>query len=237
MTENATFLQYTTIVMNKVLILTLLLAGCVSPTAKIRESARQMSQELGVAQEAQDTILDSLDRLRGHTDALGDAAVEIPSPQKEEVLAHAAAIEEDTYVIESSVKDTKEVLKDGTKLSATILASSDRVQDKPGWWNSVLETLSGWSWWIFFIIVFVLIGTLGLWPVIVNAVIGFMSAVGFGISRTRQMNARRLYQLQQQEHSEAAEKAVEQLRNSLAGEAAWRRAARMERRGGDDRRS
>jgi len=237
MTENTTFLQYTISVMNRILILTLLLAGCASPTAEIRESARQMSQELGAAQEAQDTILDSLGRLRNHTDALEDVAAEIPSPQKEEVMAHTAAIEEDTYVIEGSVDDTKEVLKDGTRLSAAILASSDRVQDKPGWWNNVLETLSGWSWWIFVIIVFVLIGTMGLWPVLVNALIGFMSSVGFGISRARQINAQRLYQLQQDDHSEAADKAVEQLRSSLAGEAAWRRAARTERRRGDRRRS
>lgn len=223
--------------MNKVLIITLLLAGCVSPTAQIRENARQMSQDLGVAQEAQDTVLESLDRLRGHTDALEDVAVEIPSPQKEEVLAHAAAIEEDTHVIESSVEDTKEVLKHGTKLSAAILASADRVQDKPGWWTSVLETLSGWSWWLFLIILFVLIGTLGLWPLVVNAVVSFMSAIGFGISRTRQISAQRLYRLQQEDHSEAAEKAVEQLRGTLLGEAAWRRAERMERRGGGDRRS
>ena len=229
--------RYTTTIMNKVLILTLLLAGCVSPTAQIRENARQLSQELGIALEAQDTILDSLDRLRGHTGALEAVAVDIPSPQREEVLTHAAAIEEDALVIEDSVEDTQEVLEHGTKLSASILSSSDRVQDKPGWWSSVLETLSGWSWWIFIIIVFVLIGTLGLWPLIVNAVISFMSAIGFGITRTRQMSAERLYHLQQQDNSEAAEKAIEQLRGTLLGEAAWRRAARKERRDGNDRRS
>ena len=212
--------------MNKVLTLTLLLAGCVSPTAAIRENARQMSQELGVAQEAQDTILDSLDRLRGHTGALEDVAVVIPSPQKEEVLAHAAAIDEDTYVIEDAVDDTKEVLKDGTKLSAAILRSSDRVQDKPGWWIQLWETVSGWAWWVIPVALFVLIGSLGLWPVIVNAFISFTSAIGWGISRTQSMQAESLYRLQQQDHTPAAQQAIDQLRASALGEAAWRRARR-----------
>lgn len=212
--------------MNKVLTLTLLLAGCVSPTAAIRENARQMSQELGVAQEAQDTILDSLDRLRGHTDALEDVAVEIPSPQKEEVLAHAAAIEEDTYVIEDAVDHTKEVLEEGTNLSAAILASSDRVQDKPGWWQGILETLSGWAWWVIPVALFVLIGSLGLWPMVVNAFISFTSSIGWGISRAQSMRAESLYRLQQEDHTPAAQEAIDQLRASALGEAAWRRARR-----------
>lgn len=236
MTKNPTFLQYTTC-MNKLLITSvMLLAGCISPTAQIRESARQMSQDLGIALEAQDTILDSLDRLRGHTGGLEDVAVDIPSPQREAVLAHAAAIEEDAEVIQDSVEDTTVVLTKGTKVSAAILSYSDRVQDKPGWWNSVLAALSGYSWWIFAIIIFVLIGTLGLWPVVMNALINFMSAVGFGISRTREVSAKKLYRLQQQDDSEAANRAIEQLRASTLGEAAWRRVKRQERRGGKERR-
>ena len=238
MTENTIFLQVSyTSIMNKLLILLmLLLAGCVSPTAQIRESARQMAQDLGIAVGAQDTIWDSLDRLRGHTDGLEEVAVAIPSPQRETVLAHAAAIVEDAVVIEDSVEVTQVVLEKGTKASAAILSYADRVQDKPGWWNSVLAALSSYSWWIFAIIIFVLIGTLGLWPLVMNALINFMSAVGFGISRGNEARAKRLYKLQQQDHSEAAEAAIEQLRNSTQGEAAWRRVKRRERRGATDRR-
>lgn len=192
-----------------------------------------MSEDLGVAFAAQNTILDSLVRLDGHTESLEIVAVDIPSPQREEVLAHAAAIEEDTSVIKSSVTATKTIIKQGTALSATILAASDGVQDKPGWWNSVLATLSSYSWWIFAVILFVLIGTLGLWPVIMNALINFMSAVGFGISRGSEAQAKRLYQLQQKDHSEAADRAIEQLRASTQGEAAWRRIKRQQRRHDD----
>lgn len=226
--------RYTTYIMNKLLTTSaLLLAGCVSPTAQIREGARQMSQDLGIALAAQDTILDSLDRLRGHTGGLETVAVDIPSPQRETVLAHAAAIEEDAAVIDSSVADTQVVLAKGTKVSAAILAYSDRVQDKPGWWNRVLAALTGYSWWLFAIIIFVLIGALGLWPVVVNGLINFMSAVGFGISRGSEAQAKRLYKLQQQDHSEAADRAIEQLRMSTRGEAAWRRVKRQRRRDDD----
>jgi len=182
----------------------------------INDTVPLVERAAEVIQQAAETLEkpSSVPQLKQTADALGDAAALLLRVQNN---------------LTTSVRDitnASDTAKDAARNSQdrvlTVLASLDDVENtKSGFLSNITAFIKKLSGWAVIIAIVIGLGVLGLWPVITQGFINFMSG-GFLLFRRSRETAKLLYEVKERPSEDKVDNVVTHFRTGMLGEAAWR---------------
>lgn len=182
----------------------------------VEETIPMIEEASDVIQEAANTLEKpiSAPQLQQAADALTNAAIVLTRVQ--DTLTRA------TDSIDAASNTTQAVAENSRERVLSVLDSLNDVENtESGFLTNIISFIKKLSTWAIVVAVIVLLGSLGLWPMIVQGFIDFMSS-GFLLFRRSRETAKLLYEVKERPSEDKVDNMVTHFRTGVVGEAAWR---------------
>jgi len=133
-------------------------------------------------------------------------------------------------VIANAVELTLDRIDTSQERVDHITTKLDGVENtQSGFFTGIVSFLKKFAWWAVIIVVIVLIGGLGLWPLVMQGVINFMSS-GFMLFRRPKETAKLLIEAKEAPTTDKIDNVITHFRSGTVGEAAWRHEKKQRKR-------